>query len=54
MSTKPCVLLVEDTPSILRLYHEVLRNLDVDLLDAETGARAFEWLDETIPDVEVA
>jgi DNA-binding NtrC family response regulator len=51
MTTKPRLLLVEDTPSILRLYHEVLKKLDVDLLDAETGARAVEILNETIPDV---
>jgi two-component system repressor protein LuxO len=51
MTTKPRLLLVEDTPSILRLYHEVLKKLDVDLLDAETGARALEILGETIPDV---
>jgi two-component system repressor protein LuxO len=51
MTTKPRLLLVEDTPSILRLYHEVLKKLDVDLLDAETGARALEILNETIPDV---
>jgi len=29
MTTKPRLLLVEDTPSILRLYHEVLKALDV-------------------------
>ncbi len=51
MTTKPRLLLVEDTPSIMRLYHEVLKKLDVDLLDAETGARALEILDETIPDI---
>src|SRR3984885_1919180 len=51
MTTKPRLLLVEDTPSILRLYHEVLKKLDVDLLDAETCSRAFDILDETIPDV---
>ena len=51
MTTKPRLLLVEDTPSIMRLYHEVLKKLDVDLLDAATGARAVEILDETIPDV---
>jgi two-component system, repressor protein LuxO len=51
MTTKPRLLLVEDTPSILRLYHEVLKKLDVDLLDAESCARAFDVLDETIPDV---
>jgi DNA-binding NtrC family response regulator len=51
MTTKPRLLLVEDTPSILRLYHEVLKKLDVDLIDAETGERAFDVLDETIPDV---
>jgi two-component system, repressor protein LuxO len=51
MTTKPRLLLVEDTPSILRLYHEVLKKLDVELIDAETGARALAVLDETIPDV---
>jgi two-component system, repressor protein LuxO len=51
MTTKPRLLLVEDTPSIMRLYHEVLKKLDVDLLDAETGTRAQEILADTIPDV---
>jgi len=51
MTTKPRLLLVEDTPSIMRLYHEVLKKLDVDLIDATTGARACELLDETIADV---
>ena len=51
MTSKPRLLLVEDTPSILRIYHEVLNKLDVDLIDATTGARAYEILDETIPDV---
>jgi len=51
MTTKPRLLLVEDTPSILRLYHEVLKALDVELIDAETGGRALDVLDETIPDV---
>ena len=51
MTTKPRLLLVEDTPSILRLYHEVLKKLDVELIDAETGARALDVLAETIPDV---
>ena len=51
MTTKPRLLLVEDTPSILRLYHEVLKTLDVELIDAETGARALDVLVETIPDV---
>jgi two-component system repressor protein LuxO len=51
MTTKPRLLLVEDTPSIMRLYHEVLQKIDVELIDAETGKRAIEILDETIPDV---
>ena len=51
MTTKPRLLLVEDTPSIMRLYHEVLKKLDIELLDATTGARADEILAETIPDV---
>jgi DNA-binding NtrC family response regulator len=44
-------LLVEDTPSILRVYHEFLVKLDVELIDAETGRQALSILDETIPDV---
>jgi len=51
MTDKPRLLLVEDTPSILRLYHEVLKKLDVELIDAGTCAQAFDVLDETIPDV---
>jgi two-component system repressor protein LuxO len=51
MTTKPRLLLVEDTPSILRLYHEVLKKLDVELIDAETGAHALAVLAETIPDL---
>jgi two-component system repressor protein LuxO len=51
MSAKARLLLVEDTPSILRLYREVLKNLDVDLVEAETGARALAALREEIPDV---
>jgi len=51
MTTKPRLLLVEDTPSIMRLYHEVLKKIDVELIDAETGKRAIDILDETIPDV---
>jgi DNA-binding NtrC family response regulator len=51
MTAKPRLLLVEDAPSILRLYREVLARLDVELIDAETGARALEALNETIPDI---
>src|ERR1700738_1632453 len=51
MTAKPRVLLVEDTPSILRLYHEFLVKLDVELIDADTGPRAQAALRETIPDV---
>jgi len=51
MTAKPRLLLVEDTPSILRLYHEFLVKLDVELIDADTGARATAVLRETIPDV---
>jgi two-component system, repressor protein LuxO len=51
MTTKPRLLLVEDTPSIMRLYHEVLKKLDIDLIDAASGAGAIEILAETIPDV---
>ena len=51
MTTKPRLLVVEDTPSIMRIYHEVLKKLDVELIDAATGARAYDILDETIPDL---
>src|SRR5215471_20710048 len=51
MTAKPRLLLVEDTPSILRLYHEVLARLDVELIDAATGGRALAVLNEAIPDV---
>jgi two-component system repressor protein LuxO len=51
MTAKARLLLIEDTPSILRLYHEVLAKLDVELIDAETGARAREALKDTIPDI---
>ncbi len=51
MTAKPRLLLVEDTASILYLYHEFLTKLDVELIDATTGARALEVLRETIPDV---
>jgi DNA-binding NtrC family response regulator len=51
MTAKPRLLLVEDTPSILHLYHEFLAKLDIELIDAATGARANEALREAIPDV---
>ena len=51
MPAQARLLLVEDTPSILRLYHEFLVKLDVALIDADTGARAQAVLRETIPDV---
>ncbi len=49
MTAKARLLLVEDTPSILRLYHEVLKKLDVELLDADTGARALAVLQRHDP-----
>lgn len=51
MTAKPRLLLVEDTPSILHLYHEFLVKLDIELIDATTGAQALASLHETIPDV---
>src|ERR1700688_4950069 len=51
MTAKARLLLVEDTPSGLQLYHEVLARLDVVLIDAETGAAAHPVLRETVPDV---
>ena len=51
MTAKARLLLVEDSPAILRLYHEVLKRLDVQLCDAESGARALAELGETVPDV---
>ena len=50
MTAKARLLLVEDTPSILQLYHEVLARLDVVLIDAETGAGALTVLREAVPD----
>ena len=51
MTGKARLLLVEDSPSILRLYREVLKQLDIELLEADTGARALALLGETVPDV---
>ncbi|HEX3862183.1 MAG TPA: sigma-54 dependent transcriptional regulator [Stellaceae bacterium] len=51
MTAKARLLLVEDTPSIVRLYHEVLKKLDVELLDASTGAQALAQLGEAAPDI---
>jgi DNA-binding NtrC family response regulator len=51
MTAKPRLLMVEDTPSILRLYHEVLKKLDVELIDAVTGASALDAFNEAIPDI---
>src|SRR5579864_2779876 len=51
MTAKARLLMVEDTPSTLRLYHEILARLDVELIDADTGAGALAVLRETIPDV---
>ena len=51
MIAKARLLLIEDTPSILRIYHEILARLDVELIDASTGAGALAVLRETVPDV---
>src|SRR5216683_326622 len=51
MTAQARLLLVEDSPSILRLYHEFLQKLEVELIDADTGARALSALRETVPDV---
>jgi DNA-binding NtrC family response regulator len=51
MTARGRVLLVEDTPSILRLYHEYLAKLDAELIDAPTGAAANAVLRDTIPDI---
>jgi two-component system, repressor protein LuxO len=51
MTAKPRLLLVEDSPAILRLYREVLKRLDVELCDADCGARALAELGESVPDV---
>src|SRR5579864_6686344 len=51
MTAKARLLLVEDTPSTLHLYHEVLARLDIVLIDADTGAGALSVLRETVPDV---
>ncbi len=51
MTARARLLLVEDSPSILRLYHEFLKKLEVELIDADTGSRALAVLRETVPDV---
>ena len=51
MTAKARLLLVEDSPAILRLYHEVLKRLDIELRDADSGTRALAELGESIPDV---
>jgi DNA-binding NtrC family response regulator len=51
MTAQARLLLVEDSPSILRLYHEFLARLDVELIDADTGARALSVLGERVPDI---
>jgi DNA-binding NtrC family response regulator len=51
MTAKARLLLVEDSPAILRLYREVLKRLDVELCDADSGARALSELGERVPDV---
>jgi two-component system repressor protein LuxO len=51
MTAKPRLLLIEDTPSILRLYREILQKLDVELFEADTGAKALAALREGVPDV---
>jgi DNA-binding NtrC family response regulator len=45
----PDVLLVEDTPSLARIYAEYLRNEPVRLHSAETGAEALAFLREKRP-----
>jgi two-component system repressor protein LuxO len=49
--TQPVVLIVEDTPSLARLYAEYLRGEKLTILEAPTGARALELLGGTTPDV---
>jgi DNA-binding NtrC family response regulator len=51
MTAQARLLLVEDSPSILRLYHEFLATLDVELIDADTGARALSVLGDRVPDI---
>jgi DNA-binding NtrC family response regulator len=51
MTARARLLLVEDSPSIVRLYHEVLKKLEVELIDADTGSRALAALRENVPDV---
>jgi DNA-binding NtrC family response regulator len=51
MTARARLLLVEDSPSIVRLYHEVLKKLEVELIDADTGGRALAALRQTVPDV---
>ena len=49
--TKRLVLIVEDTPSLARLYAEYLRGEPYTVLIAETGGHALEILSDTTPDV---
>ncbi len=47
---KARVLLVEDTASLSRVYLSYLRNDPYDVVAVETGARALEELEESVPD----
>lgn len=47
----PVVLVVEDTPTLSRLYGEYMKRLDVSVQYAETGKEALAVLTETPPDV---
>jgi DNA-binding NtrC family response regulator len=48
-STKPYVLLVEDTPSLARVYLQYLRDEPIELEHLDTGAKALAALEERTP-----
>ena len=48
-SAKPSVLLVEDTPSLARVYLQYLRDEPIETRHVDTGAKALEVLAESVP-----
>ena len=48
-STDPSVLLVEDTPSLARVYLQYLRDEPIETRHVDTGAKALEALGESVP-----
>ncbi len=48
-SAKPSLLLVEDTPSLARVYLQYLRDEPFETRHVDTGAKALEALEESVP-----